>query len=147
MPLHVGSLAQYAAVAVLEGSQHFVNDTLREFDDRRNLVCRRLTEIGGSICALPKGAFYAFPNINGFRLASQKSAELPVKNGGIITVPGSAFGENGEGHIRISYVSSHEKLEEAFNRIEEGVRALNQIGSESFRVFLQLVKQLWTQVP
>jgi len=53
-PSHMGSLAQYAAVAVLKGSQYFVNDTLREFDDRRNLVCRRLNDIGGSICALPK---------------------------------------------------------------------------------------------
>jgi aspartate/methionine/tyrosine aminotransferase len=120
---------------------------LREFDDGRKLVCRRLNEIGGSIGALPKGIFYAFPNTNGFRLPSQEFAELPVKNAGIMTAPGSAFGENGEGHIRISYATSREKLEGSLNRTEEAVRAINQIGSESFRVFFQLVKQLWTQVP
>jgi aspartate/methionine/tyrosine aminotransferase len=120
----VNSLAQYMAVAALEGSQDFVDDMVCEFDRRRHFVHKRLNEIKSFECELPRGAFYAFPNITKFGMSSEAFAEFLAKNAGVITVPGSSFGNNGEGFIRISYAAAYEKLEEALNRIEKAVRKI-----------------------
>jgi aminotransferase len=120
------SLAQYIALAALRGSQDFVKEMVREFDRRRRLVCKRLNEIDGFNCALPKGAFYVFPNIREFTLSSEKFAEFLAENAGVATVPGSAFGSHGEGYMRISYAAAYEQLEKALNRIEVAVRALEK---------------------
>jgi aminotransferase len=120
----VNSLAQYVAVEALNGSQDFVEDMVREFDRRRHLVYKRLNEVEGFRCALPNGAFYAFPNIEAFGMSSEEFSELLVKKAHVITVPGSAFGSHGEGYIRISYAAAYEQLEEALDRIEEAVKKL-----------------------
>ena len=120
----VNSLAQYAALAALRGPQDFVNDMLKEFDRRRHLVHKRLNETEGFHCNLPKGAFYAFPSIKDFGMTSEAFSEFLAKKAHVITVPGSAFGRNGEGYIRISYSAAYEKLEEALDRIEKAVRTL-----------------------
>lgn len=118
----VNSPAQYTALTALKGSQDFVKDMMREFDRRRRLVHKRLSEIKGFECALPKGAFYAFPNITAFGMPSEAFAEFAAKEAGVVTVPGSAFGSCGEGYIRLSYAAAYEKLEEALNRIEKVVK-------------------------
>lgn len=120
----VNSLAQYVALAALRGPQDFVRDMVKEFDTRRRLVYKRLNEIEGFDCALPKGAFYVFPNIKGFNTSSEKFAEFLVRKAHVTVVPGSAFGSCGEGYIRISYAVSYEQLEEALNRIEKAVKRL-----------------------
>jgi aminotransferase len=121
----VDSLAQYIALAALGGSQSFVSNMLQEFNRRRLLVYKRLSEIDGFKCVLPKGAFYAFPNMSCFGSSSEDFAEVLVKNARVLTVPGSTFGKNGEGHIRLSYTSAYGKLEEALNRIERAAKKLN----------------------
>ncbi|MEM3696077.1 MAG: pyridoxal phosphate-dependent aminotransferase [Candidatus Bathyarchaeia archaeon] len=120
----VDSLAQHIALAALKGSQDFVKNMVQEFDRRRQLVHKRLMEIEGFNCSLPKGAFYVFPNIKAFGMSSEEFAEFLVKEAGVVTVPGSAFGVHGEGHIRISYAAAYEKLEEALNRIERAVKKI-----------------------
>jgi aminotransferase len=120
----VNSLAQYVALAALRGPQDFVNGMLKEFDRRRHLVHKRLNETEGFHCNLPKGAFYAFPSIKDFGMTSEAFSEFLAKKAHVITVPGSAFGRNGEGYIRISYSAAYEKLEEALDRIEKAVRTL-----------------------
>jgi len=117
-------LAQYAALAALNGPQDFVKDMVRESGRRRNRVHKRLNAIGGFRCALPKGAFYAFPNIETFSMSSEQFSGSLVKDAGVITVPGSAFGSHGEGYVRISYAAAYEVLEEALDRIETRVRKL-----------------------
>jgi len=116
------SPAQYVALAALRGPQGFVNDMVQEFDRRRRLVYKRLNEIGGFNCILPKGAFYVFPNIKDFDMSSEEFAEFLVREARVTTVPGSAFGSYGEGYIRISYAAAFEQLEEALNRIEKAVK-------------------------
>jgi len=118
----VNSLAQYVALAALEGTQDFVKDMVREFDRRRRLVHKRLNEIEGFNCTLPKGAFYVFPNIKNFGMASEQFADFLAKEARVTAVPGSAFGSNGEGYIRISYAAAYEQLEEALNRIEKAAK-------------------------
>jgi len=109
--------AQHAALEALRGSQVFVREMVSEFDRRRKLLHSRLNEIDGFRCGLPKGAFYIFANIDGFQMSSEKFAELLVSQGGVVTVPGSAFGKHGEGYLRFSYATAYEKIEEALNRI------------------------------
>jgi aspartate/methionine/tyrosine aminotransferase len=121
-------LAQYTALAALNGPQGFVKKMVQEFDRRRHLVHKRLTEIEGFNCALPKGAFYVFPNINHFGIPSEEFAEYLVREAHVATVPGSAFGRYGKGHIRISYAAAYEQLEEALNRIEKATKKLGRTG-------------------
>lgn len=120
----VNSLAQYAALAALKGSQDFVRSMVQEFDRRRHLVHDRLDEIGGFSCVLPKGAFYVFPNISSFGMTSEEFAGFLAKEAHVATVPGSAFGSYGEGYLRISYAAAYDELEEAMNRIEKAVKKL-----------------------
>jgi len=120
----VNSLAQYVALAALRGPQDRVKDMVQEFDRRRRLVYKRLNEIEGVDCALPKGAFYVFPNIKGFGMSSEEFAAFLVGEAHVTTVPGSAFGSYGEGYIRISYASAYEQLKKALDHIEQAVKHL-----------------------
>jgi len=115
----VNGPAQYAAVAALEGPQKFVREMVMEFDRRRRLLHSRLNEIGGFSFSIPEGAFYAFVNIEEFEKQSEKISEHLLKRGRVVTVPGSAFGRYGEGHLRFSYATAYEKIEEALDRIEK----------------------------
>jgi len=120
----VDSLAQHVALGALNGQQGFVERMVQEFDRRRHLVYKRLNEIEGFDCTLPKGAFYAFPNIKKFGMSSEEFAEFLAKEACVAVVPGSAFGNYGEGYIRISYAAAYGQLEEALDRIEKAVRKL-----------------------
>ena len=120
----VNTPTQYAALAALEGPQDFVYSMVREFDRRRRLVCRRINEIEGLSCVVPKGAFYVFPNIKALGMSSEKFARFLLEEAKVVVVPGSGFGEHGEGYIRISYATSYENLEEAMNRIEKALKSL-----------------------
>jgi len=114
----VDTFSQYVALAALKGPQNCVEEMVREFDRRRHLVHKRLNEIEGFKCQLPKGAFYAFPNIRGSGLSSEQFAELLVKEASVLTVPGSSFGACGEGYLRLSYASAYKELEEALDKME-----------------------------
>jgi aminotransferase len=118
----VNGPAQYAAVRALEGPQNFVKDMVTEFDRRRRLLCKRLEEIEGFSCKLPKGAFYVFANIKEFGVPSEHLTEFLLKEGKVVTVPGSAFGEYGEGYMRFSYATAYDKIVEAMDRIEHVVK-------------------------
>jgi aminotransferase len=122
----VDTFAQYAALAALEDPQDFVTGMVKEFDRRRRFVFRRLNEIEGFSCTLPKGAFYIFPNIKSFKMSSEEFAQLLLKEAYVATVPGSSFGSYGEGYIRISYAAAYDQLEEALNRVEKAVKKLKR---------------------
>jgi len=120
----INAPAQYAALAALEGPQDFVKEMVREFDRRRRLLYSRLNEIEGFKARLPKGAFYAFPNVEAFKMPSEKFCDQLLFRARVATVPGSAFGEYGEGYIRLSYATSYDQLEKALDRIEQTVKEL-----------------------
>jgi len=123
----VDSIAQHAALAALEGPQDFVRDMVSEFDRRRRLLCKRLNEIEGFRCDLPKGAFYAFANVKAFGVPSERFAEHLLNKGGVVTVPGSSFGKYGEGYLRFSYATAYNKIVEALDRIERAVKGLRRL--------------------
>jgi len=118
----VNGLAQYVALAALKEPQGFVKDMVQEFDRRRRLVHKRLNEIEGLNCTLPKGAFYVFPNVTALGMSSEECAGFLLKEAHVTTVPGSAFGSYGEGYIRISYAAAYEQLEDALNRVDRAVK-------------------------
>ncbi|MEA3254820.1 MAG: aminotransferase class I/II-fold pyridoxal phosphate-dependent enzyme [Candidatus Altiarchaeota archaeon] len=111
------SISQYAALDAF-GYVNQVRDMVKEYDRRRRLLVKGLNEIQNISCITPKGAFYAFPNIRETGINSEKFAEKLLKEGGVAVVPGSTFGECGEGYIRCSYSVSREHINEALKRIE-----------------------------
>jgi aminotransferase len=122
--VHAPAVSQRAALAALNGPQDFIEQMVTIFDERRRFLVPRLNEIEGFRCPMPKGAFYVFPNVEGLGKLSKDMAQLLLQSGGVAVVPGSVFGEGGEGYLRLSYAQPLDKLEEACNRIEKVVKTL-----------------------
>jgi aspartate aminotransferase len=111
------TFSQIAAVQALRGDQSPVEAMVAEFRRRRDVLVEGLRAIPGLTCAAPKGAFYAFPNIAGTGLGARALAETLLSEGGVACLSGTAFGELGEGYLRLSYANSMENIQEALQRI------------------------------
>ena len=109
--------SQMAAIAALEGPQDSVRMMMKEFTKRRDLVVEGLNSLPGITCPVPKGAFYAFPNIRATGLSSQEFAEKAMYDAGVALLAGTAFGQYGDGYVRISFANSQENLQEAIERL------------------------------
>lgn len=112
------SFTQMAAVEALKGPQDSVVVMKNKFKERRDWLVNALNEIDGIKCCMPRGAFYAFPDISSFGLSSKEFADRLLDEEGIALAWGTSFGEYGEGHIRISYATSLENLKEAVERLK-----------------------------
>jgi aminotransferase len=112
--LSAPTTAQFAAIEALESCDGEVLDMRDTYNRRRNFVRSRLADLGLS-CFEPTGAFYAFPEVPG---DDDEFAEALLQEEGVAVVPGSVFGESGEGHVRLSYATGMEELRAAFDRIE-----------------------------
>lgn len=111
------SIVQYG---MIEGLKYGFDDVIfmkNEFLRRKNYVVERLRKMGVDVNN-PKGAFYVFPSIKKFNLTSEEFCDKLLEKEKVACVPGTAFGSNGEGYIRISYCYSMEELEIALNKIE-----------------------------
>ncbi len=115
--------SQYAAVEAVRNGDADVVAMREEYDGRRRYLMHRFEEMGLQ-CFEPYGAFYAFPSIQEFGITSDEFATRLLKEKKVVVVPGTAFGECGEGFLRISYAYSLEKLKEALDRMEEFVTEL-----------------------
>ena len=115
----VNASAQYAGLAALEGPQDSVTDMVVAFDQRRKVIVERLNELPGFHCRMPRGAFYAFPNIEDTGMDAKTLQNRLLEEIGIATVAGTSFGALGEGFIRFSYASSIENIIEAVERIKK----------------------------
>jgi aspartate aminotransferase len=111
------SFTQRAGIAALNGPQDDVSAMVAEFRRRRDAFCAGLNALPGVRCAIPGGAFYAFPNITGTGLASQALADGLLQQAGIACLSGTAFGAYGEGYIRFSIANSYENLMTAVERV------------------------------
>lgn len=109
---------QQAAVKALYEADADVKQMVKYYDRNRRLLVDGLNAINGFSCHLPKGAFYVFANITGFGMTSVEAAEHILEKTHVVTAPGSAFGEGGEGFIRICYASKYEQLQQALARLE-----------------------------
>jgi aminotransferase len=117
------TMAQHAALEALVNGQKDVVKMKESYRQRRSLVIHALEEMGLS-CHVPGGAFYVFPSIEKTGLSSEEFAEQLLMKEQVAVVPGSVFGESGEGHVRCSYATSVQKLEEAMRRIDRFLQTL-----------------------
>ncbi|OHA09049.1 MAG: aspartate aminotransferase [Candidatus Sungbacteria bacterium RIFCSPLOWO2_01_FULL_60_25] len=115
------TFVQIAGVKALNGPQNTVRTMVKEFEKRRDFVIRELNTIPGFSCQIPRGAFYAFPNIKKTGMSSEKLARHILYKAGVALLPGTAFGKYGEGYLRISYANSMENLKEALTRIKKSL--------------------------
>ncbi len=113
------SFTQVAGVEALRGDQSSVDKMNAEFKRRRDAFVAGLNKIKGFSCLLPKGAFYAFPNIKKTGWPSKKLADALLEQAGVACLSGTAFGEYGEGYLRFSVANSLENLNKALRRIED----------------------------
>ena len=117
--------SQYAAVEALKNGDDDVNQMRESYDERRRYVLHRLAEMGLP-CFEPKGAFYLFPDIRQFKMSSDEFCLKLLNDKKVVVVPGNAFGESGEGFIRISYAYSIDNLKVALNRLSEFIIELKK---------------------
>ena len=115
--------SQYAAVEAVRNGDADVVAMREEYDGRRRYLIHRFREMGLQ-CFEPYGAFYAFPSIQEFGITSDEFATRMLKEKKVVVVPGTAFGDCGEGFLRISYAYSLDKLKEAMDRMEEFITEL-----------------------
>lgn len=115
--------AQYAAIEALKNGDEDIDNMRGEYDMRRRFILGRFEKIGFE-CFEPLGAFYSFPCIKSTGLSSEEFCTRLIKEKHVALVPGNAFGESGEGYIRVSYSYSLKHLKEALERVEEFVKAL-----------------------
>jgi aspartate aminotransferase len=118
------AFAQAGAVEALRGPQAEVDDMVREFRARRDLIVDGLNDIPGIRCLRPHGAFYVFPDISATGLSGAEVADRLLPETGVCVLAGTAFGQLGRDHIRISYANSRDNLTEALARLRAFVEPL-----------------------
>ncbi len=116
-------LSQEAAIEALNNGEDSVQRMFEQYLRRRNYIVRRFNEIGLT-CHVPEGTFYAFPNVQSTGLSEIDFSHRLLHDQKVAVVPGTAFGEEGKGHVRASFSSSYEHLIEAAERIERFVGSL-----------------------
>lgn len=117
--------SQYAAVLALRDGDEAVAGMRESYNQRRRFLLTRLREIGID-CFEPEGAFYVFPSIKKFNMSAEEFATRLLEEEKVALVPGTAFGECGEGFLRISYAYSIQQIKEALQRLERFVKRLEE---------------------
>jgi len=115
----VNASAQWAGLAALTGPQDSVREMVAEFDRRRKVVVDGLNKLPGVSCAVPKGAFYAFPNISRTGWKAKALADSLLDDASVAIIGGPDFGILGEGYVRLSYANSTENILKALDRMKD----------------------------
>ncbi|HEU4366438.1 MAG TPA: aminotransferase class I/II-fold pyridoxal phosphate-dependent enzyme, partial [Candidatus Krumholzibacteria bacterium] len=115
------SFTQMAGIEALRGPQDSVDVMVAEFRARRDLIVEGLNGIPGFSCHKPSGAFYVFPNIKGTGRASKQMEDHLMNEAGVAALSGTAFGQYGEGYIRLSYANSQANIRKAIERIRQSL--------------------------
>ncbi|MCD6530531.1 pyridoxal phosphate-dependent aminotransferase [Candidatus Bathyarchaeota archaeon] len=110
---------QMAGIEALKGPQDKVHSMVSEFKRRRDVIVSGLNRIDGISCKKPRGAFYVFPNVKELGVSCKDLSDLLLAKAGVAVLPGTSFGEYGEGYIRMSYANSIENLRKAIERMSE----------------------------
>ena len=117
------TLSQYAAIEALRNADDDVDKMVKAYDQRRRYLLNEFRDMGLE-CFEPLGAFYIFPSIKKFGLSSEEFAEKILEEQKLAVVPGNAFGDSGEGYLRISYAYSIDSLKEAMGRLRSFISGL-----------------------
>jgi aspartate/methionine/tyrosine aminotransferase len=115
---------QVAGIEALTGVQSNVDEMVAEFRHRRDVIVSGLNSVPGVSCRCPQGAFYVFPNVKSFGRTSTSLANLLLDEAGVAVLPGSSFGQYGEGYLRLVYSNSLENINLAIERIDKVLRSV-----------------------
>jgi aspartate aminotransferase len=115
------SFTQMAILEAMNGPQDDANAMVAEFKKRRDIIVNGLNQIPGIRCAMPNGAFYVLPNVEGTGMSSRDFADRLLQEGGVASLAGESFGEYGKGYVRFSFANSAENIEKALDRIRKFV--------------------------
>ena len=119
------SVAQRAGLAAIQGSQDCVKEMFAAYNERRNVLTKGLNEIKGLSCYAPEGTFYTFVNIKETGMSAEELSMYLLEECKVVTVPGTAFGTQGEGYIRLSFATSLEDIKEGIKRIKKGIEKIS----------------------
>ena len=119
------TFTQYAGLAAVVAPQDDVDRVREEFRARRELIVEGLNAIPRVRCPVPRGAFYAFPNVEQFGRSSRELSEYVLDEAGVAVLAGTDFGPNGEGYLRLSYANSRENISKALDRMAEALAKLD----------------------
>ena len=119
------TISQYAGLEALRNGDEDIEKMKKEYDKRRKYLLKEFARLGLP-CFEPRGAFYIFPNIRKYGMSSEEFATDLLNKEHVVVVPGTAFGESGEGFVRISYAYSLDALKEAIKRIEKFLNAISK---------------------
>ncbi len=117
------TISQYAGIEALRNGDQDIEKMKKEYDKRRKYLLKEFNRLGLP-CFEPKGAFYTFPYVGKYGMSSEEFATDLLSKERVVVVPGTAFGESGEGFVRISYAYSLDALKEAIKRIEKYLKTL-----------------------
>jgi aspartate/methionine/tyrosine aminotransferase len=120
----VPPFVQHAGISALEGPQESVEEMRRAFVRRREVIVDGLNDLPGVTCTRPAGAFYAFPNVSGLPITADELARRLLEDAAVATLSGTAFGAEGDGHLRVSYANSEPNIREALARMGELIATL-----------------------
>jgi aspartate aminotransferase len=118
------TFTQYAGLEAVLGPQDQVEIVRAAFQRRRDIIVEGLNALPGFRCHMPRGAFYVFPNVAALGRDVKELARYLLDEAGVALLPGTDFGANGAGHLRLSYASSIENIKEALNRMRDALEAL-----------------------
>ena len=118
------TFVQQAGLAALQGDDTPVQAMVDEFRRRRDLIVDGLCRLPGVTCARPRGAFYVFPNVKALRRPSKEIATYLLEEAGVALLWGTAFGEYGEGYLRLSYAASRDTIERALDQMGKALARL-----------------------
>ena len=116
------TISQYAGLEALRNGDNDIERMKKEYDKRRKYLLKEFNRLGLP-CFEPKGAFYIFPDIRKYNMSSEEFATELLNKEHVVVVPGTAFGDSGEGFVRISYAYSLDALKEAIKRIERFIKS------------------------
>ncbi len=120
------SIAQRAGLAAIQGSQDCVTKMFTAYNERRNVLAKGINEIQGLSCQAPEGTFYAFVNIKETGMTSEELSMYLLEECKVVTVPGAAFGKQGEGYVRLSFATSLNMIKEGIKRIKQGIESIKK---------------------
>lgn len=115
------AFAQMATIPALSGPQDAVDAMVAEFRVRRRIIVDELNRIEGVRCRMPRGAFYAFPNVSAIDTDVRRLADFLLEEAGVASLAGTSFGAGGRGYLRFSYANSQENIREGLRRMREAL--------------------------
>lgn len=125
IPSCVSTFTQYAGIEAIDNGKGDISEMNEEYVRRRNTLLGYIDTIDKLSCIVPKGAFYAFINIKKTGLSSQEFAEQLLEKQNVVVAPGSAFGKEGEGYIRISYATSVDNITKGMEKLKAFIEDLS----------------------